>query len=139
MYHLMHNLPVLGTLGMAALLAGPLVRLPIDLGAWLLDGLARRVCGAESGQQSGPGFESPPCGPVAPARRAAHDRPPPRPGRRTGPRRLRRPIQGTARIAAEISFKTPCWVGDHGQSACFLGAWGPAERTMKTSVILVHS
>jgi hypothetical protein len=50
MYHLMHNLPVLGTLGMAALLAGPLVRLPIDLGAWLLDGLARRVCGPDSGQ-----------------------------------------------------------------------------------------
>ena len=34
MYHLMNNLPVLGTLGVAAMLAGPLARLPIDLGAW---------------------------------------------------------------------------------------------------------
>jgi hypothetical protein len=37
MYHLMRNLPVLGTLGVAALLAGPLARLPIDVGAWLLE------------------------------------------------------------------------------------------------------
>jgi hypothetical protein len=36
MHHLIMNLPLAGTLGMAALLAGPLVRLPIDLGAWLL-------------------------------------------------------------------------------------------------------
>jgi hypothetical protein len=28
---------VFGTLGVVALLAGPLARLPIDLGAWLLD------------------------------------------------------------------------------------------------------
>ena len=32
MYHLMSNLPVLGTLGVIALLTGPLARLPIDLG-----------------------------------------------------------------------------------------------------------
>jgi hypothetical protein len=37
MYHLMLNLPVVGTLGVAAILAGPLARLPIDAGAWLLD------------------------------------------------------------------------------------------------------
>jgi len=33
MHHRMMNLPVAGTLGVAALLAGPLARLPIDLGA----------------------------------------------------------------------------------------------------------
>ena len=33
MHHLMMNLPVAGPLGVAALLAGPLARLPIDLGA----------------------------------------------------------------------------------------------------------
>lgn len=44
MYHLMMNLPLVGTLGVAALLAGPLARLPIDLGAWLLD---RWLGGAE--------------------------------------------------------------------------------------------
>ncbi len=37
MNHLVMNLPVIGTLGVAALLAGPLARLPIDMGAWLLD------------------------------------------------------------------------------------------------------
>jgi hypothetical protein len=36
MHNLMMNLPMVGTLGIAALLAGPLARLPIDLGAWLL-------------------------------------------------------------------------------------------------------
>jgi hypothetical protein len=36
MHHLMMNLPTVGTLGLVALLAGPLARLPIDLGAWLL-------------------------------------------------------------------------------------------------------
>jgi hypothetical protein len=41
MYHLMSNLPVLGTLGVLSLLAGPLARLPIDLGAWILDRLLR--------------------------------------------------------------------------------------------------
>jgi hypothetical protein len=45
MYHLMHNLPVFGTLGVVALLAGPLARLPIDLGAWLLEMLVRAVAG----------------------------------------------------------------------------------------------
>ena len=44
MYHLMNNLPVVGTLGVVALLAGPLARLPIDLGAWLLEILARWMC-----------------------------------------------------------------------------------------------
>jgi hypothetical protein len=43
MYHLMHNLPVLGTLGVAAVLVGPLARLPIDLGAWFLDVLVRWI------------------------------------------------------------------------------------------------
>jgi len=33
MHHLMMNLPVAGPLGVAALLAGPLARVPIDLGA----------------------------------------------------------------------------------------------------------
>ena len=41
MYHLLSNLPVLGTLGVAAVLVGPLARLPIDLGAWLLDMLVQ--------------------------------------------------------------------------------------------------
>jgi hypothetical protein len=40
----MNNLPVFGTLGVAALLAGPLARLPIDLGAWFLEGLVRSMC-----------------------------------------------------------------------------------------------
>jgi hypothetical protein len=44
MYHLMQNLPVFATLGMAAMLAGPLARLPIDLGAWILEMLVRRMC-----------------------------------------------------------------------------------------------
>ena len=44
MYHLMDNLPVFGTLGVVALLAGPLARLPIDLGAWFLEMLARWMC-----------------------------------------------------------------------------------------------
>ena len=43
MYHLMSNLPVLGTLGIAAVLVGPLARLPIDLGAWMLDLLFQRL------------------------------------------------------------------------------------------------
>ena len=37
MHHLMMNLPVLGTFGVAAVLVGPLARVPIDLGAWLLE------------------------------------------------------------------------------------------------------
>ena len=37
MHHLMMNLPVVGTLGVVALLAGPLARLPIVAGAWLLE------------------------------------------------------------------------------------------------------
>jgi hypothetical protein len=45
MYHLMKTLPVYGTLGVVALLAGPLARLPIDLGAWFLEMLVRRVAG----------------------------------------------------------------------------------------------
>jgi hypothetical protein len=43
MHHLMMNLPVMGTLGVAALVIGPLARLPIDLGAWLLEMLTRRI------------------------------------------------------------------------------------------------
>jgi hypothetical protein len=45
MHHLMINLPVLGTMGVAAMLAGPLARLPIDLGAWLLEMLVQWICG----------------------------------------------------------------------------------------------
>jgi hypothetical protein len=45
MYHLMNNLPVLGTLGVGAMLVGPLARLPIDLGAWLLEMLVQLICG----------------------------------------------------------------------------------------------
>jgi hypothetical protein len=37
MYHLMNNLPMIGTMGLVAVLVGPLARVPIDLGAWLLD------------------------------------------------------------------------------------------------------
>jgi hypothetical protein len=37
MHNLMMNLPVLGTLGVAALLVGPLANLPIVAGAWVLD------------------------------------------------------------------------------------------------------
>jgi hypothetical protein len=48
MYHLMNNLPVFGTLGMVALLVGPLARLPIDLGAWLLEMLVRWMFGTGS-------------------------------------------------------------------------------------------
>ena len=51
MYHLMNNLPVVGTLGVVALLAGPLARLPIDLGAWFLEILARWMC--QSGTRDG--------------------------------------------------------------------------------------
>ena len=36
LHHLMMNLPRIGTLAIVSLLAGPLARLPIDLGAWLL-------------------------------------------------------------------------------------------------------
>jgi hypothetical protein len=43
MHHLINNLPVLGTLGMVAMMTGPLARVPIDLGAWLLDSLVRRI------------------------------------------------------------------------------------------------
>ena len=44
-YYLMNNLPVLGTLGVGAMLAGPLARLPIDLGAWFLEMLFQWICG----------------------------------------------------------------------------------------------
>jgi hypothetical protein len=44
MYHLINNLPVIGTFGMVAMLTGPLARLPIDLGAWILELLVRRMC-----------------------------------------------------------------------------------------------
>jgi hypothetical protein len=49
MHHLIMNLPVVGTLGVVALFAGPLVRLPIDLAAWIVERfdrwLRRRVGG----------------------------------------------------------------------------------------------
>src|SRR5262245_21853587 len=38
------------------------------------------------------------------------------------------------RLLRKYPLRPPRWVGDHGQSACFLGVWGPAERTMKTGV-----
>jgi hypothetical protein len=41
MHHLMMTLPVVGTIGVVALVVGPLARLPIDLGAWLLERGAR--------------------------------------------------------------------------------------------------
>jgi hypothetical protein len=37
MHHLMFNLPVFGTLGVVALLAGPLASWSIDAGAWVLE------------------------------------------------------------------------------------------------------
>jgi hypothetical protein len=43
MHHLMINLPVVGTMGVAALMVGPLARVPIDLGAWLLEMLFRSI------------------------------------------------------------------------------------------------
>jgi hypothetical protein len=51
MYHLIKTLPVFGTLGAVALLAGPLARLPIDLGAWLLELLVRRVAGPDPSER----------------------------------------------------------------------------------------
>jgi hypothetical protein len=45
MHHLMINLPVIGTLGVAAMLAGPVARLPIDLGAWVLEMLFQLIYG----------------------------------------------------------------------------------------------
>ena len=41
MHRLMENLPVVGTFGVVAVLFGSLARLPIDLGAWMLDRLER--------------------------------------------------------------------------------------------------
>jgi hypothetical protein len=37
LHNLITNLPLFGTLAMAALLTGPLARLPINAGAWLLE------------------------------------------------------------------------------------------------------
>ena len=46
MRELLTQLPIVGTCGVIALLAGPLARLPINLGAWLLEWLCRpaRAC-----------------------------------------------------------------------------------------------
>src|SRR5262245_54449765 len=41
MHRLMENLPVVGTFGVVAVLFGSLARLPIDLGAWMLDRFER--------------------------------------------------------------------------------------------------
>ena len=41
MRDLLTHLPIVGTCGVIALLAGPLARLPINLGAWLLEWLSR--------------------------------------------------------------------------------------------------
>jgi hypothetical protein len=41
MHYLIHNLPVFGSLGVLALLAGPLAWLPIEAGAWLLERMIR--------------------------------------------------------------------------------------------------
>ena len=43
MHNLIQVLPVMGTMGIAAMLTGPLARLPIDLGAWALDKLIQRM------------------------------------------------------------------------------------------------
>jgi hypothetical protein len=48
MHHLMINLPVVGTMGVAALLVGPLARVPIDLGAWLFEMLFRSIWETEN-------------------------------------------------------------------------------------------
>src|SRR5262249_48636246 len=58
----------------------------------------------------------------------------PDPGWRGSPRAF----QGTAHIAAKISFKTPYGGGVRGQSACFLGFGAYQGRSRKTSVILAH-
>ena len=70
MYHLMKTLPVFGTLGVVALLAGPLARLPIDMGAWLLELLVRRVAGPGP-EREGNGYEVVNSGPrrLSPIRR----------------------------------------------------------------------
>jgi hypothetical protein len=39
----MRNLPIFATLGVVAMLVGSLARVPIDLGAWLLEALARLI------------------------------------------------------------------------------------------------
>ena len=41
MRELLTHLPIVGTCGVVALLAGPLAQLPINLGAWLLEWLCR--------------------------------------------------------------------------------------------------
>ena len=41
MRELLSHLPIVGTCGVIALLAGPLARLPINFGAWLLEWLCR--------------------------------------------------------------------------------------------------
>jgi hypothetical protein len=48
MHHLMMNLPVFATLGVVAVLVGPLARVPIDLGAWLLERFDRWLRGSVS-------------------------------------------------------------------------------------------
>ncbi|WP_168222159.1 hypothetical protein [Aquisphaera giovannonii] len=49
----MMNLPVVGTLGIGALLLGPVARLPIDLGAWLAGWVLDRLPAARDGGQAG--------------------------------------------------------------------------------------
>ncbi len=39
MYHLLMNLPVIGTLGFVAMLAGPIANLSLVSGAWALERL----------------------------------------------------------------------------------------------------
>jgi hypothetical protein len=39
----MQNLPLLGACGVVAMLVGPLACVPINLGAWLLEIVARRM------------------------------------------------------------------------------------------------
>ena len=48
MRELLTHLPIVGTCGVIALLAGPLARLPINLGAWLLGWLCRPARGRRS-------------------------------------------------------------------------------------------
>ena len=69
MYLVMKNLSMFGTLAVVALLAGPLARLPIDLGAWFLEMLARWIRDARIRSQSASRLAGPRSGDGAPSDR----------------------------------------------------------------------
>ena len=48
MSHLMINPFLYAEFAVIAVLVGPLARMPIDLGAWLLERLTRRLCRTET-------------------------------------------------------------------------------------------